>query len=249
MQIKALISLACALTALPAAATPVCNGTGIQTSIGYKAKENDPCISAWAKCKLDPKSAQAWMIPTGEIKHMTSFNKDSSTYKRAADSLLEYVSSKEFKSRAPDLQLCEPKEFGTVISIGSSETGKRDCELQGSNSLYFTARFTSPKGRKVIGSDFSMMMLTGPTFKYLEADGTRRDFSIPFGLGTANFIRVDTKSCKQDGYLPTTATSHVYYPQITERSLGPVPFGLLVMTKQSVIPQKGSKPKQEFKGL
>ena len=245
MQIKALISAVCALTVLPATATPVCNGTGIQTSIGFDAKENDPCISAWAKCKLDPKSAQVWMIPASEIKYMTTFNKDSSNYKRAADSLLEFVSSKEFKTRASDLQLCEPRKYGTIITIGSPSLKNIDCTLRGSDSLDFTAKFTNPKGRKVI--NFSMM--SDLHFKYLEADGIPRDFSVPFALGSASSIRIDIKSCKQDGYLPTAVTSYLYYPQIEERALGPVPFGLLVITKQSVIPAKGFKPKQEFKGL
>lgn len=246
MKTKALISAFLSLTVLPATATPVCNSTGIQTSIGYDAKENDPCISAWAKCKLDPKSAQAWMLPAGEIKHMSGFNEDLSNYKRAADSLLEYVSSKEFKARAPDLQLCEPNKYGTIITIGRPSMEKKDCTLQGSSSLDFTARLTNPKGRKV--TYFSMMM-DAPSLKYLEADGTPRDFSVPFALRSANSIRIDIKSCKQDGYLPTTTTSYLYYPQIEERSLGPVPFGLLIITKQSVIPTKGSKPKKEFNGI
>jgi len=245
MQIKALILAVCALTVLPATATPVCNGAGIQTSIGFDAEENDPCISAWAKCKLDPKSAQVWMIPASEIKYMTTFNKDSSNYKRAADSLLEYVSSKEFKTRAFDLQLCEPRKYGTTITIGSPGLKEKDCTLRGSDSLDFTAKFANPKGRKVI----YFSMLTGLDLKYLEADGIPRDFSVPFSLRSASSIRIDIKSCKQDGYLPTAVTSYLYYPQINERSLGPVPFGLLVISKQSVIPAKGSKPKQEFKGM
>lgn len=185
------------------------------------------------------------MIPAGEIKHMMNFNKDTSSYKRAADSLLEYISSKEFKNRSPDLQLCEPRKWGATITIGSPSLEKKDCTLQGTDSFNFTAKFTNPKGRKVI--DFGMT--TGLNFRFLEADGTPRNIEAPFELGSASSIRIDAKSCKQDGYLPAAVTSYVYFPQTEERSLGPVPFGLLIITKLSVIPTIGSKPKQGFKGL
>lgn len=233
------------LSAGSASALPVCSGSGIETAINFDQEESNPCPSTWASCIINPVTASAWMLPNNVLKEPSSFDKDPSGKKIAAN-LLQFIDGDGLKERAPDFKLCEPRLYGTVITIGNIDSQAKKCVLDGD----FTAKFTNPKGRRVtyFSSRVSFPMWPSFTLNFLEADGSKREFSHNSSGFDLNYLIIDRKTCKSKGYLPISITRYLYIP-LYERSLGPVPYSMLVKTFLSVTPTNKAKPKQEFRGL